>query len=295
MSQRSLDGIVHMNGDPFHKRYIPTAQKITPLGTSKFQHLIDLIEKLCHMATEYQQEFPDEFALHAEIRKDKRFIGIDDKLTSDEIQQFLAATSPLDQHKDYPIVTGLLATKLMQNAHNAGLTDFEFNLHGVKPLLHFGSYLERQKNRNLTVIVYGELGRKAFDHAACSSVVEIAGEGFAYEAQGKHSVKRYRNLWTPESTIFRSHDYPINKPIRYIQRGPSLEDRYIVIYTDQHRSPYLRDQPEGYYFCDQKTKDMVLRSSIRQSYTLPLTEFNTMWQPAVEPFQRMRQLFGGKP
>ncbi len=277
---------------PFSPHFKPTTPPTIPQSTSKFQHLLDIIDQLCH-ADIYDV---DPYYHPGTIRGNARCVNIDDRLTVSEIQQFLAATITFENRPYYALVTGHVVTKLIQNAHNAGETHFELNLNGLKPLDYFGSRLTRLKNKKLNVIIHGELGSVAFDAAHCNAIVEMAGEKFAHGAIGNYSVMNYKQSWDClEYTIFQTDPYTLShyNHTEYYQFGSSIKDRFIVTRTSYPVNKKEKNTTE-YHFCHKQTKDIIIKNDNDACNILSLGKFNDLWQPAVEPFKRMKQLFGGK-
>src|SRR3989338_5965519 len=137
------DGIVHMAKSPFNKNYQPSSNQavVIPKGSV----LEDIMDKAQGMYRFTQDLSADMNTVAECIMSTSYYEQIDHHLTEQAIQQFLQASRAYETVHNYGAVTGLIASRLMQIAHEHGTNQFQFDMNGIKPIDLFGSFLSPQK------------------------------------------------------------------------------------------------------------------------------------------------------
>lgn len=79
-------------------------------------------------------------------------------LTPTRIKLFTQAASQYSEHRNYPLITGLFATRLIENSYNAGKGVFDIKPFSGKRIAGLGYRLKGQKDKPLEIRVEGNAG-----------------------------------------------------------------------------------------------------------------------------------------
>ncbi len=282
----SLDQIEMVNG-PFRPSYQKSSPSPTqPIQNTRVHDASVLAAYLCELTRSVN---PANSEFRRMLFKNKVYRDFRDgpHLSPDEIQAFLQATTSLENVPNYSPVIGSLATALIQKTHIQGIDHFSFNMNGIKPLNYFGDHLSTKDKRKLDLVVYGQLGTMAFFNSRCNVIVEATHRGFALNASGNCSVARdYNKTGLGEfHTIYMTNHSTGSR--WFSQYGSSPSERFINYY-DRGSVCYTPNPLLPTLFDNNGLSDIIIK-------VVSTDEFESMWKPAEGPFDKMRQLFGGRP
>lgn len=269
-----------MAGGPFKPGYQPAAVKSIPATPrSKFTDLVDLLEYCCSTVTYSQWTHK----MIESMESIPQYTTLDMVLNPKEIQDFLHVSTQHEAYPSYQFVTGLITTKLIQNTHDhAQVDNFVFNMEGIKLLDYFGYKLEKRK-RNLDLLIFGKVGKFAFERANCNALLEKTGHGVAQYSTGRIGTwKMYDGCET--TTEYR--------------------DRHIVHFRSSRRyveKVYVQINPEKqwimscYYRLRFETPHQAAFNSLRSGrHLVAPDEWIPIWKPAAKTIADMERIFGGR-
>lgn len=282
---------------PFSKSYRHSPQIIVPsVSKSTLEELIGLLEFFC---TTSDILCDNDLPRIDEIKNTDQYCSLNHSLTSAGIQQFLEVSTVLENNPFYHFATGILVSKLIQNAHNSGISEFTFTMHGLKPFDWFGAGLRRKSP--LDIIVYGQIGSWGFYHSSCNVLVQSTDAIFARSSVGQYATAEMRNQDHYLLTGFYPAEYHISpigddeRSIYYTKDSPS--EHYITHYNPPRGRCFLTPSFRLYqYFNDYHVNypDNHLSYSKNTVQLISQKRWCTMWKPAEKVFAKMDQLFGGQ-
>ena len=222
---------------------------------------------------------------------------IDHHLTEQAIQQFLQASRAYETVHNYGAVTGLIASRLMQIAHEHGTNQFQFDMNGIKPIDLFGSFLSPQKGHTINLLVYGELGEESFHKSTCNSIVEevntisekMRGECSIWEKNTEISAADYCSVHISRNEQVEYFYFKCwNAPPVISQSITEDIDDWVTIGDDV--TIYIQNYASYEHLQPIFEKNDVLDSVVAVNQA----EFEKLWRPSIPYFKKMDNLFRGR-
>lgn len=184
---------------PFKPTYRPSpTHKNVPTRPSKFDEILFWYE--------YQFQFNWGINLdtnHSTILKHLKGTSI----TATEIQEFALLTQSYEAREQYPIITGIFLTALMQRCHEDGENDFYFDFSTLKPLENFARHMSEKEGQSLRVMVEGNEIFGFADYAYKGTYYCDKGEAVCgHQSQNitvyAHNIAHYGPWYAPDIHVY---------------------------------------------------------------------------------------------